>query len=51
MAGVEVTYFQLSEHWMIINAGEENPHGVGTIVQVGDSGPVQVAGQLVNVRL
>lgn len=47
----EVTYFQLSEHWMIVDAGKENPHGVGAIVEVGDAGPVQVAGQLVDVRL
>lgn len=28
----EVTYFQLPEHRMIVDAGEENPHGVSAIV-------------------
>ena len=36
---------------MILYAGEEDPHGVGPVVQVGDAGSVQVAGQLVDVRL
>lgn len=36
---------------MIVDAGKENPHGVGAIVEVGDAGPVQIAGQLVDVRL
>lgn len=47
----DVTYFKLSEHWVIIDAGEENPHGISAIVEVGDAGSVQIAGQLVDVCL
>lgn len=36
---------------MVLNAREQDSHGVGAIVQVGDSGAVQVAGQLINVGL
>lgn len=39
----EVTHLQLSEHRVIIDAGEEDPHGVSAIVEVGDAGSVQVA--------
>ena len=36
---------------MVLDPGEEDPHGVRPVVQVGDAGSVQVAGQLVDVRL
>lgn len=36
---------------MVLDAREQHPHGVGAVVQVGDPGAVQVAGQLVDVRL
>lgn len=36
---------------MILDAREQHPHGVGAVVQVGDPRAVQVAGQLVDVRL
>ncbi len=38
----EVTYLQLSEHRVIIDSWEENPHGVSAIVQVGDASSVQI---------
>lgn len=36
---------------MILDAGEEDPHGVSPVVQMRDPGPVEVAGQLVDVCL
>lgn len=42
---------QVSQHRVLFDPGEENPHGVGSVVQEGDARSVQVAGQLVNVRL
>lgn len=36
---------------MVLDAREQHPHGVGAVVQVGDPRAVQVAGQLVDVRL
>lgn len=36
---------------MVLYAREEDPHGVRPVVQVRDAGPVQVAGQLIDVRL
>ena len=36
---------------MVLNAREQDPHGVGSVVQEGDSGAVQFLGQLVDVRL
>lgn len=36
---------------MVLDAGEQDPHGVGPVVQVGDSRAVQVTGQLVDVCL
>lgn len=44
-------YLQFSEDRMVLYAREEDPHGVRPVVQVRDAGPVQVAGQLVDVRL
>lgn len=36
---------------MILYAGEEDPHGVCPVVQMGDTGSVQVTGQLIDVCL
>lgn len=44
-------YLQLTQDRMVLNAGEQDSHGIGAIVQVGDSRAVQVAGQLINVGL
>ena len=44
-------YLQFSQHRMVLDAGEQNPHGVRAVVQVRDAGPVQIARQLVDVRL
>lgn len=44
-------YLQFSEDRMVLYAREEDPHGVRPVVQVRDAGPVQVAGQLIDVRL
>ena len=48
---IKPPYLQLSEHRVVLDAGEQDPHGVRPVVQVGDPGPVQVARQLVDVRL
>ena len=45
------TYLQLSENWVVLNAGEEHSHSVGAVVQVRDASPVQITGQLINVGL
>lgn len=44
-------YLQVSEYRMFLNAREEDPHGVGSVVQEGNSCSVQIAGQLVDVGL
>lgn len=44
-------YLQLPQDRVVLNAREQHPHGVGAVVQVGDPRAVQVAGQLVDVRL
>lgn len=36
---------------MILDAWEKDPHGVRPVVQMRDAGSVQVAGELVDVRL
>lgn len=36
---------------MVFDPGEQHPHGIGSVVQEGDPGSVQVTGQLVNVCL
>lgn len=48
---VMVGYLQLPEYRMVIEAREEDSHGIGAVVQVGDPSPVQVTGQLVDVSL
>lgn len=45
------SYLQLSEDRMILDAWEKDPHGVRPVVQMRDAGSVQVAGELVDVRL
>lgn len=44
-------HLHLLQHGMVFYPWEENPHGVGAVIQKGDASPVQVVGQLVNVRL
>lgn len=36
---------------MLLYAGEEDPHGVGPVVQEGDSCTIQITGQLMDVCL
>ena len=36
---------------MVLDAWEQDPHGVGAVVQEGDAGAVQLLGELVDVRL
>ena len=36
---------------MVLDAGEQDSHSIGTIIQVGDSRAVQVAGQLIDICL
>lgn len=36
---------------MILYAGEEDPHSICPVVQMGDTGSVQVTGQLIDVCL
>lgn len=50
-AASPVSHLQLSEHGVVIDAGEEHPHGVSAVVQVRDAGSVQITRQLVDVRL
>lgn len=45
------SYLQLSEDRMILDAWEKDPHGVRPVVQMRDASSVQVAGELVDVRL
>lgn len=44
-------HLHLLQHGVVFYPWEENPHGVGTVIQKGDASPVQVVGQLVNVSL
>lgn len=44
-------HLHLLQHRMVFYPREENPHGVGAVIQKGYASPVQVVGQLVNVRL
>lgn len=46
-----LSYLQISEYRMFLNAWEEDPHGVGPVVQEGDSCSIQITGQLVDVCL
>lgn len=36
---------------MVLDAREQHTHGIGAVVQVGDTSTVQVTGQFVDVRL
>lgn len=42
---------QVFQNRMILNAREENTHGVGSVVQKRDPSSIQVTGQLINIRL
>lgn len=44
-------HLHLLEHWVVLNPGEEHPHGVRPVVEEGDASTIQVIGQLVDVRL
>lgn len=44
-------HLHLLEHWVVLNAGEEHPHGIRPVVEEGDASTIQVIGQLVDVRL
>lgn len=45
------SYLQFSEDRMILYAGEEDPHGIGSVIQIGDTSSVEVAGELIDVCL
>lgn len=36
---------------MILYAGEEDPHGIGSVIQIGDTSSVEIAGELIDVCL
>lgn len=42
---------KVSEDWVLLDAGEEDPHGVGSVIQEGNSNAIKVTGELVNVGL
>lgn len=44
-------HLHLLEHRVVLNPREQHPHGVRPVVEEGDAGTIQVAGQLVNVGL
>lgn len=44
-------HLQVPEHRVVFYSWEQNPHGVGSVVQEGDPGSVQVTGQFMDVRL
>ena len=44
-------YLQVSEDRVLLDAREQHPHGVGPVVQERDPSSVQIAGQLVDIRL
>lgn len=44
-------HLHLLEHRVVLNPREQHPHGVRPVVEEGDAGTIQVAGQLVNVSL
>lgn len=45
------SHLEVPEDRMVFNSRKQHPHGVGSIVQKGNPGSIQVAGQLVDVRL
>lgn len=44
-------YLHLLEHRVVLDPREQDPHGIGTVVQEGDPSSVQLLGQLVDVGL
>lgn len=46
-----VSYLQIPQDWMIFNAREKHPHGVGSVIEERDPGSIQIARQLVNICL
>lgn len=46
-----ISYLQVSQHWVIFNAREKHPHGVGSVIEERDPSSIQVACQLMNIRL
>lgn len=45
------SHLEVPEDRVVFNSREQDPHGVGSIVQEGNPGSVQVTGQLVDVCL
>lgn len=45
------SYLHRLQHRMVLNAREQHSHGISTVVKEGYAGTVQVAGQLMDVRL
>jgi hypothetical protein len=45
------SYLEVPEHRVVFNSWKQNPHGVGSVVEEGNPGSIQVAGQLMDVRL
>lgn len=46
-----ISYLQVSQDWVIFNAREKHPHGVGSVIKERDPSSIQVACQLMNIRL
>lgn len=46
-----MTYLQLSEHRVVIDARKQNSHGVCAVVQEGDASSVQITCKLIDVSL
>lgn len=44
-------YLQLPQDGVVLDAREQDSHGVGAVVQVGNSRTVQVTGQLIDICL
>lgn len=49
--GTSTPYLQFTQDWVVLDPGEQHPHGVGAVVKVGYASTVQVTGQLVDVCL
>lgn len=44
-------YLHLFQYRVVFNTRKQNPHGIGAVVQEWDTSPIEVIGQLMNVRL
>lgn len=45
------SHLEVPEDRVVFNPWKQHPHGIGSVVQEGNPGSVQVTGQLVDVRL